>query len=91
MQNNDPRYRTKIKYMYRRLHVLEPSTCVLQVQCETIMLIELLYPLQGGFTPLHIATTKDCTACMERLLSAPGIDVNIQNAVSWSIEFLKTV
>ena len=60
---------------------------LLQVQCETIMLIELLCPLQGGITPLHNAAIRDHTTCLERLISAPGIDVNIQTEVSWSIEF----
>ena len=48
-------------------------------------LIELLYPLQRGYTPLHWAAREDYTACVEHLLSAPGIDVNIQDNVSWSM------
>ena len=51
------------------------------------MLIELLYPLQNGITPLCSAAIKGHTTCLERLISAPGIDVNIQTEVSWSIEF----
>ena len=50
------------------------------------MLTELLYPLQGGHTPLHHAARKGHTTCVEHLLSTPGIDVNIKNDVSWSIE-----
>ena len=50
------------------------------------MLAEILYPLQGGYTPLHLAATGGRTTCVERLLSTPGIDVNIKNDVSWSIE-----
>ena len=49
------------------------------------MLTELLYPLQGGSTPLHLAAKRGHTTCVEHLLSIPGIDVNI-NKVSWSIE-----
>ena len=52
------------------------------------MLTELLYPLQGGDTPLHFALKGGHTACVEHLLSTPGIDVNIQNSgVSWSTEY----
>ena len=40
------------------------------------MLAELLYPLQGGYTPLHIAALRGHTACVEHLLSTPGIDVD---------------
>ena len=49
------------------------------------MLTGLLYPLQDGNTPLHLAARGGHTACVERLLSTPGIDVNIKNQVSWSI------
>ena len=50
------------------------------------MLTELLYPLQDGGTPLHFAALKAHTTCVEHLLSTPGIDVNIKDKVSWSIE-----
>ena len=46
------------------------------------MLTELLYPLQDGDTPLHLAL-RGHTTCVERLLSIPGIDVNIKRRVSW--------
>ena len=49
---------------------------------------ELIYPLQDGNTPLHRAA-KGCHAachCVEHLLSIPGINVNIKNKVSWSLE-----
>ena len=49
------------------------------------MLTELLYPLQSGDTPLHFALMRGHTTCVERLLSTPGIDVNIRRHVSWSI------
>ena len=50
------------------------------------MLTELLlYPLQHGNTPLHFAAMGGHTTCVERLLSTPGIDVNIENEVSWSM------
>ena len=52
------------------------------------MLTELLYPLQDGNTPLHLAAREGHTTCTEHLLSTPGIDVNIKNRVSWSIEML---
>ena len=40
------------------------------------MLTELLYPLQYGNTPLHLAAREGHTTCVKCLLSAPGIDVN---------------
>ena len=46
------------------------------------MLPALLYPFQYGYTPLHLAAWKGHTICVERLLSTPGIDVNIRNEVS---------
>ena len=52
------------------------------------MLSELLYPLQGGDTPLHLAAEGGHTNCVEHLLSTPGIDVNIVGKVSQSIESL---
>ena len=45
---------------------------------------ELLYPLQLGHTPLHLAAWGGHTTCVEHLLSTPGIDVNIKDRVSWS-------
>ena len=44
---------------------------------------ELLYPLQYGQTPLHLAARGGHTTCVEHLLSTPGIDVNIKDGVSW--------
>ena len=49
------------------------------------MLADLLYPLQDGDTPLHFAAKGGHNTCVEHLLSTPGIEVNIQNKVSWSI------
>ena len=46
------------------------------------MLTELLYPLQDGDTPLHLALKGGHTTCVEHLLSTPGIDVNIGDQVS---------
>ena len=46
------------------------------------MLAELLYPLQWGDTPLHLAVKEGHTTCVEHLLSTPGIDVNIKDEVS---------
>ena len=42
----------------------------------------VLYPLQYGYTPLHLAAMGGHTTCVERHLSTPGIDVNIKNKVS---------
>ena len=52
--------------------------------CAHCLLTELLYPLQYGDTPLHLAAREGHTICVEHLLSTPGIDVNIKNNVSWS-------
>ena len=51
------------------------------------VLTEKLYPLQLGQTPLHLAVGGAQTTCVERLLSTPGIDVNIKDKVNWSIEY----
>ena len=57
---------------------------VLHVQVYTpTMLAELLYPLQGGYTPLHWAAKGGHTTCVEHLLSTTDIDVNIKNEVSY--------
>ena len=53
--------------------------CTMKTYCS---LHELLYPLQGGFAPLHFAAKVGRTTCVERLLSTPGIDVNIKNEVN---------
>ena len=46
----------------------------------------ILYPLQiYSYTPLHLAAMGGHTTCVEHLLSTPGIDVNIQDEVNWSI------
>ena len=37
---------------------------------------ELLYPLQYGHTPLHLAADEGHATCVEHLLSTPGIDVD---------------
>ena len=50
-----------------------------------MMLSGLLYPLQDGDAPLHLAAREGHTTCVEHLLSTPGIDVNIKNWVSYSI------
>ena len=48
------------------------------------ILAELLYPLQNWYTPLHLAAQGGHTTCEDRLLSTPGIGVNIKNNVSRS-------
>ena len=50
------------------------------------MLTEVLYPLQDRSTALHLAARGGHSTCVERLLSTPGINVNIKNKVSLSIE-----
>ena len=55
------------------------------------MLTELLYPLQFGHTPLHCAAMEGHTTCVERLLSTPGIDVNIQTYVSLFAGILRLI
>ena len=47
------------------------------------MLTELLYPLQDGDTPLHLAAWEGYTTIVEHFLSTPGIDVNTKDKVSW--------
>ena len=61
-------------------------THVVHVYIVATMLTELLYPLQASSTPLHFAAMGGHTACVERILSTPGIDVNIKNVVSCCIE-----
>ena len=50
-----------------------------------LLKVAILYPLQGGDTPLHLAVEGGHTTIVEHLLSTPGIDVNIKDKVSWSI------
>ena len=71
--------------LYMKGHV---DDHVLHVHVYTVctMLTELLYPLQDGYTLLHLAAKGGHTTCVERILSTPGIDVNIKNKVSWSTE-----
>ena len=51
------------------------------------MLTELLYQYQDGYTPLHYAAMGGHTTYVERLLSTPGIEVNIKDKVSWCTEY----
>ena len=60
---------------------------IVHVYIVPTMLTELLYPLQLGNSPLHIAARNGNTTCMEHLLSTPGIEVNIKGLVSWSTEY----
>ena len=50
--------------------------------CVHEYIVLLNYPLQDGYTPLHLAAEGGHTICMECLLSTPGIDVNMKNFVS---------
>ena len=61
-------------YIYNCVHSL--------ASCFSIVL--LMYPLQLGHTPLHLAAKGGHTTCVEHLISTPGIDVNIKDMrVSW--------
>ena len=51
------------------------------------MLTELLYPLQYGYTPLHLAAQGGHTTCVDFLHSTPGINANVQDEVNWSTEY----
>ena len=57
------------------------------VYTERTMLTELLYPIQDGYAPLHLAAMGGHTTCVEYLLSTLGIDVNIKSKVRWSTEY----
>ena len=41
-----------------------------------------MYALQNGCSILHYAAKKGLTTSVERLLSTPGIDVNVMDGVS---------
>ena len=66
--------------------MFDDHVLLVHVYIAPTMLTELLYPLQCGDTPLHLAARGGYTVCVEHFLSATGIDVNIINIVSWSIE-----
>ena len=72
--------------LYMKGHV-DDHVLHVHVYIVLTMLTELLllYPLQDGYTPLHLAVMEDHATCVEHLLSTSGIDVNIENKVSWSI------
>ena len=59
-----------------------PVCVAIYVFIVPTMLTELLCPLQDGDTPLHLALRKGHITCVERLLSTPGINVNIEDRVS---------
>ena len=73
--------------LYMKGHI-DDHVLHVHVYIKPTMLTELLYPLQYGYTPIHLATKEGHTACVEHLLSTPGIDVNIKGEVSWSTEYL---
>ena len=74
-----------IKYDIYYVHVKYDTSPFI---CIPSMLTELLYPFQDGDTPLHLATLGGHATCVERLLSTPGIDVNIKGKVSQFIQKL---
>ena len=68
-----------ILYVHLHLHV--------HVQC-TMLTKLILYPIQTQWdscTPLHLAIRGGHTSYVERLLSIPGIDVNIKDMVGCSV------
>ena len=80
-----------IYHIYPRSFIYEGSmliTMYYMYMC-TLLLTELFYPLQRGYTPLHHATLGGDTihVCVEHLLSTPGIDVNIKDMVSMFTEY----
>ena len=48
------------------------------------MHIYIYIHIQDGFNPLHCAAEGGHTACVEHLLSTPGIDVN-KVSCNWAI------
>ena len=45
-----------------------------------------VFYFENGFTPLHQAALNGHTTCVDRLISTPGIIVNIKSEVNWIIE-----
>ena len=74
--------------LYMKGHVDDHVLHLYMYMCTLYptMWTELLYLLQYKDTPLHNAAKEGHTACVEHLLSTPGIDVNIKSKVSWSTE-----
>ena len=73
-------YVKRIREIYRSFSIIHVDDSVVYI------LPELLYPLQDGDTPLHLAAMGGHTSCMKSLLSIPDIDVNIKNQVCLSTE-----
>ena len=65
------------------------DTCITSIHHVSFLHEHYLNPLQHGDAPLHRAASEGHTTYAERLLSTPGIDVNIKDGVSWPIECLK--
>ena len=64
-------------------HVLHVHAYIIVPTMLTELYVHMyLYPLQYGYTALHLADMKGHTTCVERLLSTPGILVNIQIGVN---------
>ena len=67
---------------------MSPFKISIDIACTIpSMLTELskFYSLQVGDAPLHLAALGGHSMCVERILSTPGIDVNIGDEVSYSI------
>ena len=63
------------------LHTCLTFACLLYIPLMFIstMSTVLLYLLQDGNTPLHLAARAGHTACVNHLLSIPGIAANAKN------------
>ena len=74
--------------LLRTLVYIQSGCVYLNLHVHFAILTELLYSLQwDGETPLHLAVKAGHTSCVERLLSTPGIDVNMKDSVGWSVEY----
>ena len=71
---------------YYNDHVLHIVYVYMYILIVPAMLTELLHPFQDDDTLLHLAARGGHAGCVEYLLSTSGIDVNIQDVVSQSIE-----
>ena len=59
--------------------------CLYGLHVVTMYYCIYLHLQEYGYTPLHLAAKGGHTACVEHLLSTPGIDVNIKDMVSYTV------